>query len=101
MSKETYLVPCPQCGELSDSIKRYDVYTTLWCLFIWAQYGTTTYTCCPHCMRKHILWEGIFTWRIISGNILWLFLSLPLSLIELLFSYTKGHSRTVKKYLGI
>lgn len=99
--EETILVPCPHCGQLSDSIKRYPVFTTLWFLFIWAQYGETTYTCCPHCMRKFILSEGIFTWRIISGNFLWLIISLPLSLIELLFSYTRGHSRSVKKDLGI
>lgn len=99
--EKVYLVKCPQCGEYSDSIKRYDIVTTLWFLWVWVRYGTTTYTCCPHCMRKHILTEGIFTWRILSGNIFWLFIMLPMSLVQLLFSFTKGHSRTVKKDLGI
>lgn len=99
--KEVILVKCPQCGEYSDSIKRYDIYTTIWFLLVWMQYGTTTYTCCPHCMRKHILMDGIFTWRILFGNFAWLILSVPTSIVQLCMSFTKGHSRSVKTDLGI
>ena len=57
-----------------------------------------TYTCCPHCMRKHIMMKG-FTYNILTANLLWLFLIIPWSIVLLIASYTKGHSSSVIKML--
>lgn len=92
-------ISCPECGQLSDSIKRYSMFDYFLFLFFAASHRKVTYTCCPSCMRKHIIKEGIFTWKIITANLLWLFLILPWSLILLLFSYTKGHSSSIQKIL--
>ena len=89
----TYVV-CPKCGRPSDSIKVYTlpgVWVFLICFFRWATQGRV---CCPECMRKQILIHG-FTYNIITGNFLWLLIILPWSIINLIRTYSKGHSREV------
>lgn len=92
-------ISCPECGQPSDSIKRYSMFDYFLFLFVAASHRKVTYTCCPLCMRKHIIKEGIFTWKILTANLLWLFLILPWALILLFFSYTKGHSSSIQKIL--
>lgn len=87
---------CPECGEVSTSIKRYTMWRWLLFIGVFAQAQNVTYTCCSKCMRKHILWHG-FTYNIITGNILWLFLGLPWFIILLVLSFTQGHSKSVIK----
>lgn len=94
------LVVCPECGCTSDSIKRYDLPHIWVFLGIYIYYQNIEYTCCPHCMRKHIFVKG-FTYNIITANFFWLFVLLPWSLIQLLRSFTHGHSDDVKRELGI
>lgn len=48
-------VVCPECGAISDSIKTYTMLRWILFLGIFAQIQKVTYTCCAHCMRKHIL----------------------------------------------
>lgn len=93
------MISCPECGEDSSSIKHYTMIRWALFLFVAAQTQRVTYTCCPKCMRKHILWHG-FTYNIITGNILWLILILPWSLILLIMSFTKGHSSSVLSMIG-
>lgn len=90
------ILQCPECGRFSDSIKRYRIID--FCLFILiaANCRYVEYTCCPDCMRKHILEKG-FTYNIITANFLWLILILPWSIILILCSYSKGHSKAVLK----
>lgn len=88
------MITCPECGEPSNSIKRYTMIRFILFLLVAAQTQNVTYTCCPKCMRKHILWHG-FTYNIITGNILWILIVLPWSLILLLQSFTKGHSFSI------
>ena len=70
-----------------------------WLIFIgiYGRAQTVTYTCCPNCMRKHILARG-FTYNIITGNLLWLILS-PWFLILLIMSYTRGHSFEIQQMI--
>lgn len=91
---QNVMIKCPECGEESSAIKHYTMIRWALFLFIGAQTQRVTYTCCPKCMRKHILWHG-FTYNIITGNVLWFLLILPWSLILLIMSFTKGHSSSV------
>lgn len=50
-------------------------------------------------MRKKILIK-YFTYNIIIGNFVWLILGLPMGIIKLINSYTKGHSDSVRKILA-
>lgn len=93
------MISCPECGEHSISIKHYTMIRWALFLFVAAQTQKVTYTCCPKCMRKHILWHG-FTYNIITGNFLWFILILPWSLILLIMSFTKGHSSSVLSMIG-
>lgn len=71
-----------------------------WILFLGVYYQMQwgTYTCCPKCMRKHILVHG-FTYNILTGNFMWLFLALPWNLVLLIMSCTRGHSKAVRKMI--
>ncbi|MCM1176204.1 MAG: hypothetical protein NC335_00455 [Bacteroides sp.] len=85
------MIRCLECGELTDSIKRFTlphIWLFLWCFI---SYQNIEYTCCPHCMRKHIFMKG-FTYNILLANILWPFIILPWSIIQLIRSFSKGHS---------
>lgn len=85
------MIRCPECGQLTDSIKSFTlphIWLFLWCYISWQN---IEYTCCPHCMRKHILIKG-FTYNILLSNLLWPIIILPWSIIQLIRSYSKGHS---------
>ena len=90
------ILQCPECGRFSDSIKRYKMIDFCLFIFIAARLNYVSYTCCPLCMRRHILKKG-FTYNIITANLLWFFLILPYSIILLLFCLSKGHSKSVLK----
>ena len=93
------LIRCPECGNPSDSIKCYRMIDWILFLVIYATWQQATYTCCPKCMRKHILLNG-FTYNILTGNLLWIFLVLPWSIVQLIMSYTKGHSKKVHEMIS-
>ena len=93
-------VICPECGCSSDSIKRYTMPHFWLYLGFYLHYQNIEYTCCPHCMRKHIFLK-FFTYNIITANICWLAILLPWGIIQFLMSLTDGHSDDVKQELGI
>lgn len=74
---------CPNCGRKCNTLKRYTMFKE--CLFLgcYIKWQMVTYTCCPDCMRKKILDESIFTPKIITANFFWLFIILPLAIIQL------------------
>ena len=76
-------VICPCCGRKSETIKSYTMFKE--CLFLgcYIKWQMVTHTCCPDCMRKKILDESIFTPKIITANFFWLFIILPLAIIQL------------------
>lgn len=98
-SSDTQLVSCPECGELSDSIKNYDLPYRYLFLYVYASTQDIEYTCCPRCMRKHILYRG-FTYNILTFNVLWPFWIFPWMIIQLIRSFTRGHSKSVKEALN-
>lgn len=91
---ETTLAKCPECGQVSDSIKAYKLPNYFLFLFVYARWQEIRYICCPHCMRKHILMK-CFTYNILAANFAWPILVLPWAIVLLVCSYTKGHSKVV------
>lgn len=89
------LVKCPECGLPSDSIKQYELPHFWLFIGIYLRYQNVQYTCCPHCMRKHIVAKG-FTYNIITANVFWLFGIFPWMIVQFIRSFTKGHSNEVK-----
>ncbi len=93
-----YPIVCPECKEESNAIKCYTMPDFLLFIGIYAYFIRRTYICCPVCMRKHIL-RKCFTYNIITGNILWLLVVLPMGLILLSCCKSKGHSSRVLRLL--
>lgn len=89
-------ITCPSCGRKSDSIKRYTMFKSCLYLGCYIKWQMVTYTCCPDCMRKKILEEGIFTSKILTANIFWLFIILPWAIIQLFLCGQKGHSKGIE-----
>lgn len=86
---------CPTCRRKSDAIKRYTMFRECLFLICYIKWQLVTYTCCPDCMRKKILDEGIFTSKIITANFFWLIFIFPLAIIQLFLCGQKGHSKGV------
>jgi hypothetical protein len=92
------VLPCPECGQNSNSIKRYTYLN--WCAFLWffAYWQRKTMVACPSCMRKEL---GIRTAiNIVLANILWPFIILPWNGILFCMTFSEGHSSSVKAMLG-
>lgn len=89
------LLPCPECGRLSDSLKCFILPNYAVFVGIYAQWQNVQYICCPSCMRKHI---GIkcFTYNIVLANIMWPIFILPWGVTQLIRSCQHGHTKTVK-----
>lgn len=84
---------CPECGKTTNSLKQAKLFNKLLFLMIYTQWQTVTYTCCPECMRRHILNRSAAT--LLTGNFLWPIVALPLHGYHLYKSYQPGHSKAV------
>lgn len=89
---------CPECGRMTDSLKVYNLPAFWLFLGIYLRYSYKGHIACPSCMRKKILLHG-FTYNIISANLIWIFTILPWSLINLLRTFSKGHSWEVVDFM--
>ena len=98
-SLENQPVECPKCGRTSHAIKCYSLPNYILFIGIFLAWSFKKEICCPECMRKQILIK-YFTYNIIIGNIVWLFLGLPMGIWKLISSYTDGHSATVQDILA-
>ena len=96
--EQTTKVRCPECGEISESIKQYTLMEDRVFILFYTLWNQGTYTCCPHCMKKHIL-KSTFSWNIITGNLIWLLVDMPHNLLHLIANNTKGHSKNVLKMI--
>lgn len=94
-SSNAHEIACPSCGRNSNSIKRYTMFKSCVYLGCYLSWEMVTYTCCPDCMRKKILDEGVFTTKILTANLFWLFIILPWAIIQLFLCGQKGHSKGV------
>jgi hypothetical protein len=91
------VVPCPKCGQPSDSIKCYTLLTIIF-LFIVGVSQTQKAIGCPGCVRKSIALSGLV--NMLTANILWPFIILPYCIILLICSFTQGHSRDILNALS-
>ncbi len=88
------MIKCPSCSKPTDSLKRYHLADMLVFIGIAAWSRRVTYTACPVCMQT-ILLKNMFSWNILTGNMLWILIFMPIDLILLIASTTKGHSKSV------
>lgn len=93
------MLPCPKCGRMTDSMKFYRLPDKWLFLGVYLSYSSRVHLCCPECMRKQILLHG-FTYNIITANLMWPFLIMPWSVVNLCRSYQKGHSPEVVKKIS-
>lgn len=91
---ENVPIECPECGQLSSSIKHYTLPHYLIFVGFAAFWQRINYTCCPKCMLKHILIK-CFTYNIAAANVMFPFVVLPWGIIYLLRNMTDGHSSEV------
>lgn len=100
LSNGETLIPCPECGRLSDSLKCFTLPNYAVFIGIYAQWQNVQYICCPSCMRKHI---GIkcFTYNILLANLLWPVFILPWGVTQMIRTCQHGHTKTVKQYFNL
>ena len=84
------LLTCPECGKSTDSLKRFTLPHFWLFLVCYVQWQNVEYTCCPECMRKHILAKGLL--HVITANFIWPIIIFPWVLIQFIRTYSKGHS---------
>ena len=94
------LIPCPECGKLSDSLKCFILPNYAVFVGIYAQWQNTQYICCPSCMRKHICIK-CFTYNIVLANLMWPTFILPWGITQLIRSCQHGHTKTVKEIFNL
>jgi Zn finger protein HypA/HybF involved in hydrogenase expression len=89
-------LPCPHCGGLTHSLKRYRVFDFLLCLFIGFSMQTVMHTACPGCMRKSLLIRSLINLPL--ANVLFPLVAVFHG-IAFLRSLTQGHSESVVEIL--
>lgn len=98
MTPAVDLLPCPKCGQPTDSLKGYRLPTFLLFIFIGASFKHGLVVACPQCMRKELLRLSLI--NLLPANLLWLVLLVPWYSLAAAFSTTPGHSSAVLKALG-
>jgi tetratricopeptide (TPR) repeat protein len=96
---EGVLLPCPVCGQTTDSLKEYHYirWCVYWVLGSWKQ--EVAYRACPQCMRQ-FLWSRCLL-NALPANVAWLLGFLPRALYLIRDSYRPGHSLAVQRWYGI
>lgn len=89
----TVMLPCPKCRKLTHSLKRYRVYQFVLFLLIGGGARAATYTMCPSCMRGTLIKLTLI--NMIPGNLVWLFVVLPLHFVNFCRSFTRGASKSI------
>ncbi|WP_394845652.1 hypothetical protein LZC95_52555 [Pendulispora brunnea] len=87
------LLPCPVCGQPSNSIKKYTYANWFVFLFVFFYMQRRTGIACPPCTRKELLTRAAV--NIVTANFVWPFIVLPWHLVLFCASYSKGHSAGV------
>lgn len=90
---ERELLPCPECGELTDSLKQYRFMN--YCLFLGLAHvhQDIVYRGCPACIRRFVVRKSLL--NIVPANVVWPFLFLPWGLALIALAGIPGHSRAV------
>ncbi len=83
-------IPCPRCGEQSDSLKSYTMMRFMLFLWVFAFWRRQIVTCCPSCMRKEVALKTLI--NVIPANLLWFVVVAPWHTV--LFWMTFAHGST-------
>lgn len=85
-------IVCSHCHQPSENIKRFRI---MWILFMFFAAGSETHiiTACDRCMRRKIVINAVF--NILTANILWPFIILPMSIYQFIRTYEPGHDDSV------
>src|SRR5262249_3404466 len=90
-------LPCPTCGQLTDSLKQYANFPHLVVfLLFFAVSQRATYVGCPSCMRAKIATQMLI--NLLTANII----SPIILLIQACFlipTFMKGHSKSIKNLI--
>ncbi len=89
-------VVCPHCHAETDSMKYYTMPIFLFIFVAWMSWSKDELAC-PSCMRGKI--AGYCALNIVTANVIWPFIILPWTIINVLRSCTKGHSSGVQELL--
>lgn len=93
-----YPMQCPHCGKMTDSLKVYRLPSVWVFLGPFLRWATEGHIACPSCMRKKILLHGM-TYNIVTANFIWPVTILPWSIVNLLRTFSKGHSTEIVDYI--
>lgn len=85
-------MPCPECGQVSDSIKCFHMTHTMLFLLIWFAVWERTFVACPACMRRILRRRLLF--NIPTATLIWPALLL-IYLPRFAATYQPGHSRAL------
>lgn len=85
-------VQCPECGEMSDSIKSYSLPDFTF-LFIASRWGYNHHIACAKCMRNKILYTAAT--GLLKANVMWPIFYLPRLSVNLTRTFVKGHSEEI------
>jgi hypothetical protein len=83
---------CPHCHQPSYNIKRLQIWSIIF-LFFAAARQTRTITACAGCMRREIAMNGAI--NILTANILFPFIILPMSVYQFWRTYEEGHDESI------
>lgn len=85
-------IQCPECGDVSDSIKSYS-FVDFAFFFIAYKWGYDYHVACAKCMRRYILDQAVQ--GIGKAHLLWPIAYLPRLSVNFTRTFVKGHSEDV------
>jgi hypothetical protein len=90
-------LPCPCCGQLTDSLKQYRMYEMVLFVVFATAWRVATHVACPKCMRQKLLVRMLYNLPL--ANVFWPIVGVWHG-VMVLTSLRKGHSRAIRKLLG-
>jgi pSer/pThr/pTyr-binding forkhead associated (FHA) protein len=87
------LIQCPRCGRPSDSIKQFRMGVLIFVIFAYFVRWNVE-AGCPSCIRLATLRFTLI--NLLTANLVWPFLILPMSIFHLVRSFNKGHSPGIR-----
>jgi hypothetical protein len=89
-------IDCPVCGQPTGNLKCYRMgLVTFFCFAL--AWSVDDELGCPRCIRRKLL--GFTLVNLLTANVLWPALILPVSVIHLVASFWPGHSPTVREHI--
>lgn len=94
----THPIPCPRCGKPSESIKSLDSAILLFIVIGWSLQKSKVIGC-PTCCQKALVGKAAV--NVVTANVLWPIIILPMTAIGLKKSTVPGHDASVLSALNL